>query len=171
MPRNGKHPRAAREVQHVPVVEFVVDRAGRRRQDVRVEALEQGAFPIQQHGFGLLPLAPDDRRVGPVGQHRCAGSAAEFGGGTDVVLVPVGEDDPRQLDAQFGQQPGDGRTGTGDPGVDEGRGTAVVPEVGLSEFEPQQVEVRHDLDHVHAKRNSALGRCSSFSLRVNVFAA
>lgn len=156
VPRHMDHPGTAAEVQHVPVGHLGHllhgDRLGERQPLCDLGMDRQ--LPLLEHRWRTREFTPDHRRVQAVGQHVGSAQGGKLGSPADVVLVEMGEDDlsyRRGGPAERGQRGRDRPARAGRAGVDQGRGAGVrvVPQVGLTHREAQQVQPGEQLDDIH----------------------
>jgi Phage integrase family len=95
-------------------------------------------------------------------EHLYLAPPGDVGRGADVVGVEVRQHQPPQvrgLVSGLADRFGDQRRGAGEPGVDEGQPVGVVPQVGMPDRKPDEVQARHQLDDVHEATVSACQTC------------
>lgn len=152
MPWNGQHGRAAREVQHVTLVDLLIDTGGRCGRQVAGHQRVQGTLGVREVRCRADFHASDDRRVRYPRRDRCSAPGGDLRGRACVVIVEMGQDDtPQVLGSQpeFIQRGPNERCTASRAGVDAGDTPITCPKVGVRDTQLKSVQVRKRLKGDH----------------------
>jgi hypothetical protein len=138
----------------MPVLDLLVHPSCRRRLQVRGDDGVQRLLRRGERRGRPGDVAAHERGVRASHDHPCADPGGDLRGRAGVVVVEVGQHDAAQvLKAQADglHRSSDRRAAAGRAGVDQGGAVPVVPQIGVGDAQPQQVQARDHIDHVHVR--------------------